>query len=148
MSGRDNNDANECANAWARLQFVCGALDLSERLNGRVPIDLNQALGWAHLNSATTASLSSLSPLSAEDKNSPTRSIEGDTSVGLSGERCYELLARALLANSGSNDPPLAVQPNYWTIWAFVNGTYANLQCLSDTRGVLSSALLPDYNEG
>lgn len=144
-----NNDDNYCANAWARLQFVCGALDLSERLNGRVPIDLNQALGWAHLDSATIAS-SSLSPLSAEEEdiNSTTTSIKREASVGLSGERCYELLARALLANSGSNGPPSAVQPNYWTIWAFVNGMYANLQCLSDTRGVLASALLADYNEG
>ena len=91
-SDLDNDHSNSTsANAWARLQFVCGALDMSERLSGRVPIDLSQALGWAHLRGAESAAASSGPMASSED-----------SSVGLSGERCYELLARALLNSSSS----------------------------------------------
>jgi hypothetical protein len=124
------------ADAWARLQFVCGALDLVERLGGRAPVALDQALGWAELTAAAAAA-SSTAFAASED------SFTGPTTVGLSGARCYELLARGINRNGAS-----AAQPNYWALWAFVNGTYCNLKSLTDSRGVLASALLEDSGEG
>ena len=98
-SGGDGEDPVGPADCADRLQHVCGALDLMDRLRGHLPADLNVALA-----------LAAAAPGSG-----------GGGRAALGGARCFELLARAM----GE------ARPNYWALWAFVNGLYYHLKVRS-----------------
>ena len=118
--GLEDRTAGGSADAWARLQFVCGALDLLEQLDGRLPLDLELVL-----NLAIPGLASSGGPLSTEAPSNDGeaaavgqgRKIDGNLR-GLPGQRCFALLTAAM----GTKET------NFFALWAFVNGLYFQLK--------------------
>jgi hypothetical protein len=112
--GENNNlkDDGTTTNAYVRLQYVCGCLDMMNLLGGYLPLDVEV-------------------PISNLLKKG-----------GLSGERCFVLLSRAM--NATLDD---ASSLNFWSVWAFVNGLFIQIKGLNDQRLVIFSALSKDANE-
>lgn len=118
---RDAEDV-VAANAYERIQYVCMALDLMERTNGRFPYVFSSA-GTA----SDSAPLDSLRKSLSRGDEEPRKLLPA---------RCFYFLMTA-----SEMDEEIA---SLWCLWSFVNVFYWQLRDIHSPDSPINSACLPD----